>query len=269
VTTVTQVLPRPRRVSPVDGLRHVRTLAWRSLVSIKHNPFELLDLSIQPIMFVLLFTYVFGGQMAGGHPAAYLQYALPGIIAQNALFAGMGTGFGLNVDITKGVFDRFRSLPIARGAPLAGRILADTVKQAWSMVILLLVGFALGFRIETNAVGLLGAFGLILLFAVLFTWTSVYVGIKSPAPEQVQIFGMVIIFPITFLSTAFIKLSPGTPGWLAFVMRNNPMTHLVEAIRGLLIGGPVLEHAWIAVVWGLAIMAIFAPLSIHALDRRA
>ena len=115
------------------------TLAWRSLVQIKHNPMELLDLSIQPMMFVLLFTYVFGGAIAG-RPSDYLQFALPGIIVQNALFATMTTGFGLNTDLTKGVFDRLRSLPIARWAPLAGRILADTVKQAWSIALLLGVG---------------------------------------------------------------------------------------------------------------------------------
>ncbi|WP_344946910.1 ABC transporter permease [Actinomadura miaoliensis] len=260
--------PTPtRRVTAGATVRHVATLAWRNLVQIKHNPMELLDLSIQPIMFVLLFAYVFGPPMAGS-VEAYLPIVIPGIIAQNALFAGMTTGYGLNVDITKGVYDRFRSLPISRGAPLVGRIIADTVKQAWSMLVLLLVGFAIGFRLETGPLGLLAAFGLILLFALLFTWISVYVGVKVNEPEKVQIFGFTIIFPFTFLSTAFIRLSPGTPDWLAFVMRNNPLTQLVESIRGLLVGGPVLEHAWIAVAWGLAFMIIFAPLSIRELRRR-
>ncbi|GLW67257.1 transport permease protein [Actinomadura rubrobrunea] len=256
-----------RRVGLGVSARNVATLAWRNLVQIKHNPMELLDLSIQPIMFVLLFAYVFGPPMAGSVDA-YLPIVIPGIIAQNALFAGMTTGYGLNVDITKGVYDRFRSLPIARGAPLFGRIIADTVKQAWSMLVLLLVGFAIGFRIETGPLGLLAAFGLILLFALLFTWISVFVGVSVSEPEKVQIFGFTIIFPITFLSTAFIKLSPGTPDWLAFVMRNNPLSQLVESIRGLLVGGPVLEHAWIAVAWGAAFMAVFAPLSIRQLRRR-
>src|SRR5262249_15200886 len=143
------VLVPTRRVSPRLGIRHTMTLAWRSLVQVKHNPMELLDLSIQPIMFVLLFTYVFGGAIAHS-THDYLQFALPGIIVQNTLFATMTTGVGLNTDLTKGVFDRFRSLPIARSAPLAGRILADTVKQVWAVALLLGVGMILGFRIHTG-----------------------------------------------------------------------------------------------------------------------
>ena len=160
MSAATLTAPRTltRRVSPVATVRHTMTLAWRTLVQIKHNPMELLDLSVQPIMFVLLFTYVFGGQMApDGRPSTYLQYALPGIIAQNALFATLNTGVGLNTDITKGVFDRLRALPIARMSPLAGRILADTVKQAWSMGVLLAIGILIGFRVKTDVTGVVGA----------------------------------------------------------------------------------------------------------------
>ncbi|SNS64189.1 oleandomycin transport system permease protein [Actinomadura meyerae] len=257
-----------RRVAPGTALRNIATLAWRNLVQIKHNPMELLDLSIQPIMFVLLFAYVFGPAMAGS-VEAYLPVVIPGIIAQNALFAGMSTGFGLNTDITKGVFDRFRSLPIARSAPLVGRIIADTTKQAWSMLILLLVGFAIGFRIETNVIALLAAFLLLLTFAVLFSWTSVYIAMKVNEPEKVQIFGFVVIFPLSFLSTAFIPNTDGIPGPVAFVMDNSPVTQLVQAMRGLLVGGPVLEHALIALAWGVAISVVFAPLSLRAFKKRA
>ncbi|MFI0407786.1 ABC transporter permease [Actinomadura sp. 3N508] len=257
-----------RRVSPGTAVRNTLTLAWRNLVQIKHNPMELLDLSIQPIMFVLLFSYVFGPPMEGSVDA-YLPVVIPGIIAQNALFAGMSTGFGLNTDITKGVFDRFRSLPISRSAPLAGRIIADTAKQAWSMMILLVVGFAIGFRIETNVLSLLTAFVLLLTFAILFSWTSVYIAMKVNEPEKVQIFGFVVIFPLSFLSTAFIKSTEGIPGPVAWVMDNSPVTHLVEAMRGLLVGGPVFEHAWIALAWGAGIALIFAPLSLRAFKQRA
>jgi len=135
-------LPAPAvRVSPLDGLRHTGTLAWRTLVQIRHNPMELMDCSVQPLMFVLLFTYVFGGALAGS-TGAYLAFALPGIIVQNALFTTLNTGVGLNTDLTKGVFDRLRSLPIARSAPLAGRIVADMAKQVWSMALLLVAGAA-------------------------------------------------------------------------------------------------------------------------------
>jgi oleandomycin transport system permease protein len=256
-----------KRVSPLTTVRNILTLAWRGLVQIRHNPMELIDLSIQPIMFVLLFAYVFGPPMAGS-VEKYLPIVIPGIIAQNALFATMSTGFGLNVDITKGVFDRFRSLPIARTSPLAGRILADTVKQAWSMLILLGVGMLIGFRIETSVLALVTAFLLLLAFALLTSWASVFIGLSVEEPEKVQIFGFTIIFPLTFLSTAFIRLSPGTPDWLAYVMRNNPVTQLVEATRGLLLGGPVVAHAIIALLWGAAIAGLFIPLSIWQFRRR-
>src|SRR6185503_8234693 len=146
------------RVSPAVGVRNTATLAWRTLVQIKHNPFELLDFSVQPIMFLVLFTYVFGGAIAGS-TAEYLTFGLPGIIVQNLLFATLNTGVGLNTDISKGVFDRLRSLPISRWSPLAGRIVADVIKQAWAVALLLGVGTILGFRIGTGPVEVLGAFG--------------------------------------------------------------------------------------------------------------
>jgi oleandomycin transport system permease protein len=258
-----------RRVSPVTTVRNILTLAWRALVQIRHNPMELLDLSIQPIMFVLLFSYVFGPPMAGS-VEAYLPVVIPGIIAQNALFATMSTGFGLNVDITKGVFDRFRSLPISRIAPLAGRILADTVKQAWSMSVLLAVGMLIGFRVQTGALALLAAFLLLLAFALLVSWASVFIGLSVQEPEKVQIFGFTTIFPLSFLSNAFIPGSQGMPEWLQFVFRNNPVTQLVTATRGLLVGGhPVLEPALITLAWGVGIAAVFIPLSIRQFRRRA
>src|ERR687887_1637646 len=130
----------PARVHPLDALRQTGTLAWRTLVQIRHNPMELMDYSVQPLMFVLLFTYVFGGAVSGS-TGAYLAFALPGIIVQNALFTTLNTGVGLNTDLTKGVFDRLRSMPIARWAPLVGRIAADSVKQVWAVTLIFVVGF--------------------------------------------------------------------------------------------------------------------------------
>ncbi|REE95349.1 ABC transporter permease [Thermomonospora umbrina] len=270
-----------KRVSPGTTVRNVLTLAWRNLVQIKHNPMELIDLSIQPIMFVLLFAYVFGPSI-GGTVDGYLPIVIPGIIAQNALFATMTTGFGLNVDVTKGVFDRLRSLPISRLAPLSGRMLADMVKQVWSMAVLLVVGFLIGFRIDTGPLQTLGALALLLAFTSLFAWASVFIGLAVGEPEKVQIFGFTIIFPITFLSSAFVPISDRAPDVLQFIMRNNPMTHLVEAVRGLLVGdqstgalanhqsgGSVAEHAVIALAWGALIAAIFIPLAMRAFKRRA
>jgi oleandomycin transport system permease protein len=170
-------------VSLIEGLRQPGTLAWRTLVQIRHNPWELSDFSIQPIMFVLLFTYVFGGAIAGS-TGEYLTFALPGIIVMNMLFVTMYVGAGLNTDLTKGVFDRLRSLPVARWAPLAGRISADLVKQAWSIVLLLGVGMSLGFRIGSSPLAPLGAVVLLLVFALAFSWVSVLVGLSPRIPRR-------------------------------------------------------------------------------------
>ncbi|TDB91914.1 ABC transporter permease [Actinomadura sp. KC216] len=256
-----------RRVSPGTAARNTATLAWRSLLQIKHNPGELITLSLQPIMLVLLFTYVFGPAMAGS-VEAYLPVVIPGIIAQNALYAGMTTGFGLNTDIEQGVFDRFRSLPISRFAPLTGRIIADVARHAWSMLVLLAVGFAIGFQLGTSVPALLLAFVLLLTFVVLFSWTPVYIAMKVKQAEKVQIFGFVVIFPLSLLSTSLIPTTQGVPGPVAWIMENNPVSHLGEAMRGLLVGGPVLDHAFIALTWGAGITLVFAPLSLRAFKKR-
>ncbi|MDO3700794.1 ABC transporter permease [Micromonospora sp. C28SCA-DRY-2] len=265
-TTVTAPLTPARRLGPTAGLRHTLTLAWRSLVQIKHNPMELLDLSIQPVMFVLLFTYVFGGAISGS-PGDYLTFALPGIIVQNAFFATMTTGFGLNNDLTKGVFDRLRALPIARWAPLAGRILADTVKQAWSVSLLVGVGMILGFRLENGLLGLLGAFALLLAFSLAASWISVLVGVLVNEPEKVQIFGFMVIFPLTFTSNAFVPTET-MPGWLQSWVEVNPVTILADALRGLLVGGPVAAPVVQSLLWAGVLAAIFAPLAVRGLRRR-
>ena len=259
--------PAPvRSVTPTLGLRHTMTLAWRSLVQIKHNPMELLDLSVQPIMFVLLFTFVFGGAISGS-PGDYLTFMLPGIIVQNALFATMTTGFGLNTDLTKGVFDRLRSLPIARSAPLAGRILADTVKQAWSIALLLGMGMVLGFRIHNGVWGLLGAFALLLVFTLAASWIAVLVGVLVSEPDKVQIFGFMVIFPLTFTSNAFVPMST-MPGWLQSWVKVNPVTIVADAVRGLLVSGPVLVPVVQSLLWAAAIAAVFAPLAVRRFKRR-
>src|SRR5690606_21396437 len=144
------------RVGPVEGLRQTMTLAWRTIVQVRHNPWELGDFSFQPILFVLMFNFVFGGAIAGT-PGDYLPYLLPGIVAMNMLFVTMYVGTGLNTDLTKGVFDRLRALPIARWAPLAGRIIADQVKQAWSILLIIGVGALLGFRFGTNVLSVVAA----------------------------------------------------------------------------------------------------------------
>jgi oleandomycin transport system permease protein len=257
--------PAPR-VTPVEGVRQTLTLAWRTLVQIRHNPFELLDFSIQPVMFLLLFTYVFGGALAGS-TGAYLTFALPGIVVMNMFFVTMYVGLGLNTDLTKGVFDRLQSLPIARWAPLAGRITADLVKQAWSVLLLLVVGFILGFRVGTNLMGVLAATLLILVFALSFSWVSVLVGVLAKEPEKVQVFGFTVLFPITFVSSVFVPVQT-MPGWLQPIVKANPVSILADACRGLMVGGPVATPVLQTLLWAAAIAAVIAPVAVHSFKRR-
>jgi oleandomycin transport system permease protein len=266
MTVVTQALPTPRRVSPVDGMRHVRTLAWRSLVSIKHNPFELLDLSIQPIMFVLLFTYVFGGAISGS-PQEYLQFMLPGIIVQNTIFATLTTGVGLSTDLTKGVYDRLRSLPIARWAPLAGRIAADTLKQVWAISLIFAVGAIIGYRIEGGPLDFLATYALLLVFSLAVSWLAVLVGVLVDNPEKVQIFGFVVTFPLTFTSNVFVPLET-MPGWLQGWAKANPVTILADSVRSLLAGDPDGRLIGYALLWAVGITVVFAPIAVARFKRR-
>jgi len=255
------------RVTPLAAVRHALTLAWRSLVQIKHNPMELIDLSLQPLMFVLLFAYVFGGAISGSvHD--FLQFGLAGIITQNALFLTMNTAVALNSDIGKGVFDRFRSLPIARSAPLAGRITADVVRQAWSVAILLGAGILLGFRVGTGPAGVVGAFAVLIAFNLCFSWLPVLVGMLVDEPEKVQAFGFVVIFPLTFASSAFVPTAT-MPGWLQAWVKVNPVIMLADAMRGLLVGGDVAGPVLGSLAWAAAIAVVFAPLALRAFRRRA
>jgi len=266
MTAMAQAPSLTRVVTPAQGLRQTATLSWRSLVSLKHNPFELLDLSIQPIMFVVLFTYVFGGAISGT-TGNYLQFALPGIIVQNAIFATLTTGVGLSTDLTKGVYDRLRSLPIARWAPLSGRILADTAKQVWAISLLLGVGSLLGYRVHGGVSGVLGTYALVLIFTLAVSWLAVLVGVMVDNPEKVQIFGFVVTFPLTFTSNAFVP-TVTMPGWLQAWVKVNPVTILADAVRGLLDGVVSASAIGQSLVWALVITVVFAPLSVWKFRRR-
>jgi ABC transporter DrrB family efflux protein len=258
--------PVPRRVGLITGLRQTASLAWRTLVQIRHNPWELGDFSIQPILFLVLFLFVFGGAVAGS-TADYLRFMLPGIIVMNLIFVTVYVGHGLNTDLTRGFFDRLRSMPIAPWAPLAGRITADLVKQAWSIVLLLAAGYLLGFRVETSLWGVLGMTALLLTFALAFSWISVLIGVLARDPEHVQLFGFTALFPVTFVSNVFVPTET-MPDWLQVIVRLNPVSTLSDAARGLLVGGEVFAPALVSIGWAIGLTAIFAPLSVWALRKR-
>jgi oleandomycin transport system permease protein len=254
------------RVGPLAGLRQTLSLSWRTLVQVKHNPAELIDFSVQPVMFLLLFTYVFGGAI-GGSPHAYLQFALAGIIVQNSLFTTLNTATGLATDLEKGFFDRLRSLPIARFAPLAGRMVADVAKQAWAIVMLLVIGIIIGFRVGTGPLGVLAAAALVLVSTLAIAWALVLVGMLAASPEKVQIFGFVVLFPLTFTSDAFVPTS-SMPGWLQAWSKANPVSVLSDAVRGLMVSGPAARPAVESLLWAAAFTVVFAPLAVRAFRRR-
>jgi oleandomycin transport system permease protein len=186
----------------------------------------------------------------------------------NMLFVTMSVAQGLNMDLTKGVFDRLRSLPIARWAPLAGRIAADQVKQLWSIFLVVLVGVILGFRPDSSWAGLFWATLLLLVFALAFSWVSVLIGLTAKDPERVQIFGFTFLFPITFVSNVFVPEDTIQIGWLRWFVDHNPVSVLGDAARGLIHGGPVATPVITSLIWAAVIAAVFAPLSVRAFKRK-
>jgi oleandomycin transport system permease protein len=267
MTAMTVTEPLPNRVSPLAAIQQTCSLAWRTLVQVKHNPFELMDFSIQPIMFLLLFVYVFGGAIDGS-AHDYLQYVLAGIIVQNSLFTTLNTATGLSTDLDKGFSNRLRALPIARFAPLAGRIIADLVKQAWAIALLFAAGTIMGFRAETSPAAVLAAAGLVLVCTLAFAWALVWIGMLAANPEKVQIFGFVLLFPLTFTSGAFVRTA-SMPGWLQAFSKASPVTLLADAARGLMSGGPVAAPVIESLLYAAGFVAVFAPLAVTAFRRRA
>src|ERR1700744_114851 len=224
-----------RRPSLASAVANSFTLAWRSVLKIKTNPEDLFGLLLQPIMYLILFTYVFGGAISGG-THKYLQFSLPGILVLFVVFATLGTGMMLSQDISTGVFDRFRALPIVRWAPLAGAILGDLIRYIISILVTLGFGYVLGFRVHTNVIA--AAMGCLLLVAFAFAmcWLSAMLGVLVKSAQGVQWWGFLFMFPLVFGSN--ILTSTGTmPGWLQAFVKVNPVTYLTEAERALLIGG--------------------------------
>jgi oleandomycin transport system permease protein len=256
-----------RRPSPVTGLRNSFTLTWRSVLKIRTNSEDLLGLSLQPIMFLLLFTYVFGGAIGHGSVHDYLQFVLPGILVQTVLFATLGTGLMLNQDISAGIFDRFRSLPIARWAPLAGAIMGDVTRYVISVAVTVGFGMILGFRVTTNPIAAIVACLLVLAFAMAMCWISALIGLLVKTPQGVQTFGFTAMFPIVFASGILVPIQ-SMPGWLQAFAKANPMTLLAQAMRGLMTGGPVAAAAGESMLWAVGILIVFAPLAARAYRRR-
>jgi oleandomycin transport system permease protein len=261
-------IDKPRGGALAAQVRHSLALAKRSLIKTIRTPEALIDVTLQPVIFLVLFTFLFGGAIAGGDRHAYLQFLLPGLLAQSLALGGVALGQNLNADIEKGVFDRFRSLPVARSAPLVGAVAADIVRYLTVCVVMLGFGSLIGFRIETGFLPAVAAVGLSIGFGLCFCWISVWVGMLVRTPGAVQGTMFLLVLPLSFGSNVFVQ--PGTlPGWLQAFVHVNPITPLVATIRGLLVGGPVAHNLLFTLAWMAGLLVIFVPLALRAYARRA
>jgi len=242
------------------------TFGWRGMLKIKHIPEQLIDVTLTPVLFLLMFTYLFGGAIAGS-TGEYLHFILPGILVMSVLFTTVYSGVTLNTDLTRGVVDRFRSLPIWRPAPLVGAVLGDSVRYLIGATVVVALGLALGFR-PGSWIGVPAAMLLVVLFSFSLAWVFTTVGLLMRAPNAVMNAGFMALFPITFLSNVFVQ--PDTlPSWLKAFVDVNPISHLVTASRGLMDGTIHLGDIGIVLGTAAALTAVFAPLTTHLYRTRA
>ncbi len=256
-----QLLSMRARPRPASTISSVATLAWRAMLKIKHVPFQLFDVTVMPIMFTLLFTYIFGGALAGS-PRQYIQYLLPGVLVQTVIFITVYTGMGLNTDIQKGLFDRFRSLPMWQPSPLLGALAGDLFRYSVASTLILVMGFILGFRPEGGALGVLLAVGLVLVFAFALSWLWIIVGMLVRTPESVMTTSFIFLMPLTFASNIFVELRT-MPGWLQAVVGRNPVTYLANASRALMHGKPAATDVMWVLVASAVIVLVAAPIAMR------
>ena len=256
--------PRPPRASALSA---ALTFGWRGMLKVKHVPEQLLDVTITPVMFVLMFTYLFGGAIAGS-TGEYLDYILPGVLVMSVLFTTVYSGVALNTDVTKGVVDRFRSLPTWRPAPLVGALLGDSVRYLVAGTVITVLGVALGFRPEAGVPGVVAAMALVIVFAFSLSWVFTTLGLLMRAPNAVMNAGFMGIFPLTFLSNVFVE--PETlPRPLEAFVNVNPISILTDASRGLMEGNVAGTDIAIVLATAAALTAVFAPLTTHLYRTRS
>jgi ABC transporter DrrB family efflux protein len=242
-------------------------LAKRNLVQIPRIPELLVFATIQPVMFVLLFRYVFGGAIdVGGE--SYVNYLMAGIFVQTVSFGAVSTGIGLSEDMQKGLVDRFRSLPMARSAVLTGRTIADLVRNFFVVLVMLLVGILVGFRPDAGVAGWAGAIGLLLLLSYSFSWIGATIALLLRSTEAVQSAGFIWLFPLTFASSAFVP-TEDMPEWLQAFANHQPITQVIDAVRAFLLDQPVGSHGWQALAWCVGILAVSIPISVSLYRRVA
>jgi len=272
VTTVTAVtgVVEPTE-QPSDRLFHAVadtvTIAQRNLITLRRVPQLLIFSTIQPVIFVLLFRYVFGGAIHVPN-VPYVDFLMPGVFAQTVAFGAMNTAIGLAADVNTGLIERFRSLAMARSAVLAGRTLADAVRNVLVVALMATVGFAVGFRVHTNALALLAALALLVLFGYALSWVFAAVGLAVGQPETAQAAAFPVMAPLVFASSAFVPVST-MPGWLQPFAEHQPLSVVVSASRDLVLGGPTATHVLQALAWCAVILAVAAPLAVRRYRRAA
>ncbi|MFG6402973.1 ABC transporter permease [Microbacterium sp. P04] len=252
--------------SVAQTVQNTFTMAWRGLLKIRRTPEQLIDVTVQPILFTLMFTYIFGGAIAGD-VQSYLPIIIPGILVQTVITTSVVTGVQLREDMDKGVFDRFKSLPIARIAPLSGALLADTVRYAIATTLTFAMGYILGFRPAGGLGSVVVAGLLVVVSAWAVSWIFAFFGVVARTASSVQGVSLVILFPLTFLSNAFVPADT-MPGWLQWFVDINPVSHLVTAVRELVNNGTVGSDVIVTLLGAFVIVAVFAPLTVRTYMRK-
>jgi len=244
------------------------TITKRNLLVWARVPAYIAFTVIQPVIFVLMFRYVFGGAILVHVRGGYVNFLMPGIIAQTAAFATFGTAIALAQELKKGVIDRLRSMPMARSAVLTGRLTADTGRMTVTILVVLAVGYAVGFRFQNGVLPAIAMVLLAILFGLSICCIAAFTGLAIGDEETVQAFGLIWLFPITFLSSAFVPIAT-MPGWLQAFAKNQPVTYVVDTMRALALGGPVEANLWKSLVWLAGILIVFVPLAVRAYKRAA
>ncbi|WP_194905933.1 ABC transporter permease [Catenulispora rubra] len=274
MTTTTHTTPRfpvptvvlGSRPDPAGPWAAARVFAWRSLLKIRHVPEQLSDVIAVPIIFTLLFTYLFGGALAGS-THRYLQFLLPGTLVMAVLLATMYTGINLNADLDKGVYDRFRTLPIWRPAPIVGALLGDTLRYLLASTLVVGLGLALGFRPHGGVDGTALGMALVIAFASALSWVFCWLGLLLRSANSIMSLAMVVLFPLTMASNTFVQ--PATmPGWLRDFVDVNPVSHLVTTTRAAMAGTVIASQVVGVLLTTLATIAVFAPLTLRAYSRK-
>jgi ABC-2 type transport system permease protein/oleandomycin transport system permease protein len=249
------------RMPPAWVASDALVMTKRNLLRYLRLPNLLVFSTVQPVMFVLLFAYVFGGaiKVPGVN---YKDYLMPGIFVQTVIFGSVQTGVGLSDDLAKGMIDRFRSLPMARSAVLAGRTLSDTVRNTFVVLLMTGVGLAIGFRFHGTFIESIAALVLAVFFGLAFSWISALIGMSVRDPEAAQAAGFIWIFPLVFASSAFVPIA-SMPSWLQVFTRNNPVTHTINAIRDMILSRPVWHDLWLSLLWIAGILVVFVPLAVN------